>query len=94
MVATKQDRRAMPRPRREPDHKKYSGRIAKRLRELREAQSLTVDELAEKVTKAGYAVSAPTLYAWENGRLQVQLDAIPCLSKALQVLIEDLLPRK
>jgi transcriptional regulator with XRE-family HTH domain len=84
----------MPKPRKEPDQSRYSGRLAKRLRTLRDAAGVDIDDLAEKLTKAGYPVSTPTLYAWESGRLQIQLDALPYLAKALKVKVSDLLPEK
>ena len=84
----------VPRPRKEPNATLYSGRMAKRLREFREAAGITPAELAEKLTRAGYRAAASTLYAWENGNLQVQVDAVPVLAKIFRVSIREFFPEK
>lgn len=84
----------MPKPRKEPDKNRYSGRLAAKLRSMREAAGIAPDDLATRLTKMGYKVSAPSLYAWENGNLQVQLDALPYLAKALRTTIAELMPDK
>lgn len=84
----------MPRTLKEPDQNRYSGRVAARIRELRTALGITVEDLAAKLTKAGYDVKPPTLYHWENGTREPALDAVPYLAKALKVSVAELLPAK
>ena len=62
--------------RKEPDTSKYSGRCAKRLRQLRERAGLTVEQLAEML-----GVSYRTVYHWESGRSDVKLDYLPTLAE-------------
>lgn len=78
----------MGRQRREVDTTSYSGRLAVRIRELREAKRLTVEQLADKLD-----VSLFTVYAWESGTRDVTTNRIPALAKALGVKrVEDLFP--
>lgn len=72
----------------------YSGRCAARLRQLRREAGLSVEELAKRLSTAGYSVSVPTIYHWENGTRRIDLDAIPALAKALKVAPHKLLPDK
>lgn len=82
------------RPNKQPDTTTYSGRFAVRIRELRTAAGLSIDELAAKMVAAGYQISAPTLYHWENGNRDPHLDAVPALAKCLWVKIADIFPAK
>lgn len=77
-----------------PDTTKYAGRLAERIREFREASKMTVEKVAEEMNKRGYEISAPTLYHWENGQREPQLNALPTLAKVLKVPLLDLLPPK
>jgi len=83
---------AVPRPRNHVDTSTYAGRVAIRIRELREAAGLDVRDCAKRITKAGYKIGSSTLYHWENGGRQPQLDAIPYIAKALRVRIAELFP--
>lgn len=78
----------------EPDTTRYGGRLALRIRELREAAGLTVEQLAERITKAGYTTKTPTLYHWQNGTREPNIDALPAIARALKVSIADLMPEK
>ena len=88
------NRRAMPRPSKEPDTSQFSGRIAARIRAERERIGLSVEELAAKIEGAGYSIAAPTLYHWENGNRRPDLDALPFIAKALRLRLSDFLPPK
>lgn len=68
----------MGRKRREVDTTVYSGRLAERVRQLREAKGLSVEELADRV---GFATM--TVYQWESGYRQINPDCYPALAKAL-----------
>jgi transcriptional regulator with XRE-family HTH domain len=94
MVALAKNGRAMARQQKEPDTAQFSGRIAVRIRTMREAAGLSVEELAELISKAGYVVAAPTLYHWENGNRRPDLDAMPAIAKALRVPLVEFLPKK
>lgn len=79
----------------EPDKKRYSGRLAARIRFLREEAGLTVEELAEKITDAGHSIATPSLYHWENGNRVPSIDALPAIAKALKLKsVSELLPPK
>jgi len=71
------------------DTKTYSGRMAVRLRELREAKGMTVEAFAEKV-----GAPRSTAYAWENATVGIDIDALPRIAKVLGVTIAELLPAK
>lgn len=62
----------------EPDLSTYAGRLAARIRELREAKNLKVHELADKL-----GVSAARIYAYESGEREIPTDLYPPLAKAL-----------
>ena len=80
-------------PRRvDPDESKYSGRVAKRIRELRESRKLTAADMVEKMAMYGFNVTRAAYTHWETGRGKVQWDALPALAKALGVKIRDLIP--
>ena len=69
--------------RKEPDLSTYAGRVAARLRQLREKAGLSVKETVEKINMAGYAITEMAYYSWENGNRQINLNAIPALAKTL-----------
>lgn len=73
---------SMARPAHEPDPDTYFGRIALRLKSLRLAANLDPERAAAAITKAGYDVSAPTIYRWEQGRTQPHVEAFPAVAKA------------
>lgn len=77
-----------------PDESTYSGRFAARLRSLREKAGLSVDDVVAKMEKAGYPLRVQTYYGWENGRRQVNWDALPAIAKALKVKPRDVIPEK
>lgn len=60
------------------DTTKYTGKLAARLRELREAKGMTMEKLAEKA-----GVSVMTIYAWESNRRAIDPNSYPALAKAL-----------
>ena len=74
----------------EPDKNTFAGRIAIRLRKLREEAGLSPQQLAEAVG----AKSQQTIYDWESGRVQPRVLQLPILSKALGVKLQNLLPKE
>ena len=70
------------------DRSKYSGRIAIRVRELREAKGLTVAQLADKV-----GVPAVRIYKYESNETVIAPDLYPALAKALGVKESEFFPR-
>lgn len=76
---------SMPRPASEPDVKTYLGRVALRLKLLRQAAKLGHDEAADKITKAGYEVTTSTIYRWEQGKTQPHVEALPAIAKAYRL---------
>ena len=85
---------AMSPARKEPDESTYSGRVAKRIRELREAKGLTGGDVADKLTLAGFPMTQGAYSHWETGRVKPQWDAIPSLAKILGVPIRLLIPER
>ncbi|HZZ70911.1 MAG TPA: helix-turn-helix transcriptional regulator [Pirellulales bacterium] len=82
-----------PRPKSKlPSAATYAGRLALRLRARRGDAGLTIPQFADALTRAGYKIATSTVYAWENGTLDPQLNALPALAKVLHVAIADLLP--
>jgi len=80
------------RRKREPDLTTYAGRVAARLRSLREEKGWTVEELVKRLQKAGLAVEAPTLYQWENGHRSVALEHVPALAAVFGKTVRAFLP--
>lgn len=75
----------MPRPATEPDDSEYLGRVAKRLKELRERAGLDADEAASAITRAGYQVKSSSVYRWERGETQPHFSALPAIAKAYRL---------
>lgn len=72
----------------------YSGRLASRLRSLREKKKLSVDEMVVAINKAGYPISVQTYYGWENGKQKTNLDAVPAIAHSLGVSCRNLMPEE
>lgn len=72
-----------------PPEDRYSGRFARRLRELRIKAGLSQEDVAKAV-----GVALATYYQWESGKRQVALNYLPPLSKVLKIQIKDLLPEE
>jgi hypothetical protein len=80
-VASK-NRRVMARPTRGPDESTYTGRFAARLKALRVKAGFDHKQAAEAITKAGWPVSVPTIYKWEQGRAFPHYVALPFVAAA------------
>jgi transcriptional regulator with XRE-family HTH domain len=70
------------------DDSTYSGRLALRVRELREAKGWTVQKLAEKA-----GISDKAMYAYENGTRGIPVDLFPALAKALGASVDEFFPK-
>jgi DNA-binding XRE family transcriptional regulator len=70
------------------DASTYSGRLAIRVRELREAKGWTVPKLAEKA-----GISEKAMYAYENGTRGIPVDLFPAIARALGASAEEFFPR-
>jgi len=84
----------MAKPKKAANLETYSGRLAHRIRTLRERAGLDVERFSVTVTQAGYKVAVPTIYHWENGTNQPSLDALPYIAAALGVSVRTLLPKE
>jgi DNA-binding XRE family transcriptional regulator len=76
--------------RKEPDIDTYAGRVAVRLRSLREKAGLTHGDVAQKL-----GVTIWTIYSWEQGRHFPQPDQFPILKELFGVkTIHALFPKE
>src|SRR5262245_44778837 len=72
----------VPRPTDEPSDETFLGRIARRLKSLREGRGFDQEQAAKEISKAGYPVGASTVYRWEQGKTQPHLEALPAIARA------------
>lgn len=85
----------MSRSQKDPDMDTYSGRVAARIRNLREEAGLTVEEVVTKMEKHGYQTTVQTFYKWENGMRKIHLDAIPAFAKTIKLKnYQEVFPKK
>lgn len=86
------------RKRTEIDDSSYSGRLALRLRKLREDRGWTVDQLQKQLQAAGQKVPASSIYAYESGRLgggaDLPCDLYPVYAAAFGLTVRMLLPAR
>lgn len=80
---------SMGRKRREPNVATYSGRIAARLRELREELGKSVEEMARKLK-----LPMRTLYRYESGERPIPPDAYPDLAKGFRLSVREFMPEE
>ena len=78
MASSQQGAARVGRQRAEVDTATYSGKIAVRIRSLREAKDMTVHQLAEKV-----GVTWQAMYAYEQNTRTLPPDLYPKVAKAL-----------
>lgn len=69
-----------------PDDKQFYQALGQRVAERRKAQSLTQQQLAERL-----GISQQTLAHYEVGRLRIAVAMLPTLARELDVTVEDLL---
>lgn len=81
-------------PKSDIDTSTYSGRIAARLRSLREAKGWTVKELTARINKANppRSVAQSTVHAWDSNRHKVDPDYIPAIARVFRLTIRSFLP--
>jgi transcriptional regulator with XRE-family HTH domain len=64
----------------------YAARVSARLRELRTARGLSVQELSGRLARLGRRVPLATLYAYERGKdaggVDLPLELIPLIAEA------------
>ncbi|MCI0537694.1 MAG: helix-turn-helix domain-containing protein [Verrucomicrobiales bacterium] len=84
----------MARPIRGPDESTYLGRLAARLKALRLKCGYDHKQAAAAITKAGWSVSVPTIYKWEQGRAFPHYIALPYIAKAYGVEPRAILPKE
>lgn len=70
------------------DTSTYTGKLAARVRQLREDKGFSIEDLADRV-----GISAQTMYAYEANRRAIDPDLYPKLAKALGAkTLEDFFP--
>lgn len=78
-----------PRERKQVDDSTYSGRLALRLRELRDKKKMSAEEVAAKL-----GVPVRSYYNWEQCRRSIPYDLLPFIAEALGITVRTLLPQK
>lgn len=88
------DTRRMP-PKKPINSKTYLGRVAVRLRSLREDKGLSVAELSDRLLAAGLQVKCSAIYGWEQGKSFPHIEVLPTLAKIYGLESPgDVLPKK
>lgn len=93
-AATKHNRgslkkgRPLGRARVEPDTRTFSGRVAARIRALRDKRGMTVDDLADKI-----GIEPSTLYGYESGSRKPDPDLYPKFAEAFGISVTAFLPK-
>lgn len=77
----------MSRKRKNIDSDSYAGKVALRLRDLREKKGLSVEQLAENS-----GIPKQTLYNWEGATRLPSMDKLSVLAEALGVSVQKLFP--
>lgn len=65
----------------------YTGKLARRLRQLRTDKGISAAKLADKI-----GVSKVTIYKWESAENQIDADKYPAIAKALGVTAAEFFP--
>lgn len=81
--------RTVGRKRKEPDTKTYQGRLASRLRTLRERAGKTVPEISKAL-----GIPPKTYYAYESGDRDWPNELTPRIATALGIQIRTLYPEQ
>ena len=85
----------VPRPPKSPDVSTYSGRVAARLRECRQAKKMSVEDFTAAINKIPSLQNTYTtkaVYHWETGHADIPLDALPACAEVLGVTLKKFLP--
>lgn len=76
-----------------PDSSTYAGRVAARLRELREKKGLTVEHMVNSLnTLHGANIKPVTYYTYEAGSRDLPLNLFPAVASVLGTSIAKFLP--
>lgn len=77
---------------REPDLTSYSGRVAARLRSLREERGWSVEELLSRLKQQKVRISLAAIYHYENGRRSIPPNLYPALAAIFGKSVRTFLP--
>lgn len=78
-----------PRQRKEVDASTYSGRFAIRLRELRDMENLSIEEVSKKS-----GIPVKTIYNWEQATRMPHFDMLPKIANSINVSVRLLMPEE
>ena len=78
----------------EPDTKTWNGRVAARLRELRQRKFKGQDEFVDALQLRGLDVTKTTVSGWETGYHFPTIDKLPVIAWTLGVTVRSLLPKE
>ena len=82
----------MGRPPKPVDESTYAGRLAARLRALREDSGLTVAQAREALERAGVSVTEETVRSWERAASAPPVLTVPVLAAIYGVAPGEVLP--
>lgn len=88
-------RRAMPAKKPVPKDT-YSGRVAARMRLLREERDWLVSDLTARINKIlkDDAVAQSTVHGWDNGSRKIDPDFYPAIARVFGLSVAEFIPEK
>lgn len=78
------------------DTSTYSGRIAARMRELREQRGWTVAELCERLNRelrGDMKIAVQTLHSWDSRKRRIDSDYLPAIAGAFGLSVRAFIPK-
>ncbi len=97
MVATLNQTRRANMPAKKPvETSSYSGRVAARLRTLREERDWHVSDLVARINKIlkDGELAQSTIHGWDNGSRKIDPDYYPTIARVFGITVLDFLPEK
>ena len=84
----------MGRKARKVDDSTFRGRVAIRLRELREKKFGHQQEFVDALEEAGLSITVATASDWEVAKTCYRFEQMPTIAKVLGVSVRNLLPKE
>lgn len=80
------------RKKKEPDLSTYSGRVAARLRALREGKRLSPEDMVDRLGERGIRLTITSYYRYESGTHSLPLDYLPDVAHVFGMTVRAFLP--